>query len=442
MAHPSPIEYARCGHAYVAYRTCGDAPMGLVLITDWFGHVDEMWSPASPLRPVLEQFAAFSRLVTFDQRGVGLSDPVPIESLPTLEQWMDDVGAVMDACGMSQAAIVAKGSGGAVGLLFAASHPERVSGLTLVNSFAKLSRVDYYPIGIPMERGENLLREIYPPAGSARVLAGGAIDDATVAWWDRYLRLSASPGTTLAMRRMLLDVDVRAILPAIQAPTLVVHRVDDAWIRVAHGRYLAEHIPGARLVELRGASDLLFTGDQSDLVAEAQEFLTGTRPHATRDRVLATVLFTDIVGSTDRAARQGDHAWRGVLDQFDAAVRAELPRFAGREIKMVGDELVAVFDGPARAIRCADAIRRVLRGLNIDVRSGLHSGEIELRGDDIGGIAVHIGARIAALAGPSEIYVSRTVKDLVAGSGIEFDDRGTHVLKGVPDDWQVLAARV
>jgi class 3 adenylate cyclase len=440
VAHPSPIEYARCGQAYVAYRTCGDAPMGLVLITDWFGHVDEMWSPASPLRPVLEQLAAFSRLVTFDQRGVGLSDPVPIESLPTLEQWMDDVGAVMDACGMAQAAIVAKGSGGAVGLLFAASHPERVSGLTLVNSFAKLSRVDDYPIGIPFERGENLLREIYPPAGSARVLAGGAIDDATSAWWDRYLRLSASPGTTLAMRRMLFDVDVRAILHTIQTPTLIVHRVDDAWIRVAHGRFLAEHIPGARLVELPGASDLLFTGDQSDLVAEAQEFLTGTRPRATPDRVLATVLFTDIVGSTDRAVRQGDHSWRNVLDQFDAAVRAELPRFAGREIKMVGDELVAVFDGPARAIRCADAIRRVLRGLSIDVRSGLHSGEIELRGDDIGGIAVHIGARISALAGPSEIYVSRTVKDLVAGSGIEFDDRGTHRLKGVPDEWQVFAA--
>jgi class 3 adenylate cyclase len=414
--------------------------MGLVLIADWFGHVDEMWSPASPLRPVLEQLASFSRLVTFDQRGVGLSDPVPLESLPTLEQWMDDVGAVMDACTMPQAAVVAKGSGGAVGLLFAASHPERVSGLTLVNSFSRLSRANDYSIGIPMERGEDLLREIYPPAGSARVLAGGAIDDATSAWWDRYLRLSASPGTTLAMRRMLLDVDVRAVLPAVQAPTLVIHRVDDAWIRVAHGRYLAEHIPGARLVELPGASDLLFTGDQSDIVAEAQEFLTGTRPQSTPDRVLATVLFTDIVGSTDRVAKQGDHAWRSVLDQFEAAVRAELPRFAGREIKMVGDELIAVFDGPARAIRCADAIRSSLGRLRIDVRSGLHSGEIELRGTDIGGIAVHIGARISALAGPQDILVSRTVKDLVAGSGIEFEDRGMHALKGVPDEWQVLAA--
>jgi pimeloyl-ACP methyl ester carboxylesterase len=415
--------------------------MGVVLISDWFGNVDEMWSPASPLRPVLEQFAAFSRLVTFDQRGVGLSDPVPLESLPTLEQWMDDVGAVMDACGMDEAAIVAKGSGGAVGLLFAASHPERVTALTLVNSFARLSRSDDYPIGVPVDRSDDLLREIYPPAGSARVLAGGAIDDATSAWWDRYLRLSASPGTTLAMRRMLFDVDVRAILPTIRVPTLVVHRSDDAWIRVAHGRYLADHVPGARLVELPGASDLLFAGDQSDLVAETQEFLTGTRPHATPDRVLATVLFTDIVGSTDRVAKDGDHAWRGVLSQFEATVRAELRRFSGREVKMVGDEVVAVFDGPARAIRCAAAIRAALGRLRIDVRSGLHSGEIELRGDDIGGIAVHIGARIVGLAGAGEILVSRTVKDLVAGSGIGFEDRGTHQLKGVPDDWQVLAAR-
>jgi class 3 adenylate cyclase len=239
---------------------------------------------------------------------------------------------------------------------------------------------------------------------------------------------------------MLFDVDVRAILPAVQVPTLVVHRADDAWIRATHGRYLAEHVPGARLVVLPGASDLLFAGDQSDLVAEIQEFITGTRPRATGDRVLATVLFTDIIGSTQRAAKQGDHAWRGVLDQFEAAVRAELQRFTGREVKMVGDEVVAIFDGPARAIRCADAIRTALASLHIEVRSGLHSGEIELRGDDIGGIAVHIGARISALASANEIFVSRTVKDLVAGSGITFEDRGMHELKGVPDEWQVLAA--
>jgi class 3 adenylate cyclase len=440
VPHPSPIEYAQCGEAYLAYRTCGDGPIGLVLISDWFGHVDEMWSPASPLRPVLEQLASFGRLVTFDQRGVGLSDPVPLESLPTLEQWMDDVGAVMDACDMQQAAVIAKGSGGAVGMLFAASHPERVSALTLVNSYARLSRADDYPIGIPIDRHEPLLRERYPPVGSARVLAGGTIDDATAAWWDHYLRLSASPSTVLAMRRMLLDVDVRSVLPTIQVPTLIAHRVDDAWIRIEHGRFLAKRIAEARLVELAGGSDALFAGDQSDLVAEIQEFLTGTRPRDTPDRVLATVLYTDIVGSTDQLANIGDQAWRSVLDQHDATVRAELRRFAGREVKMSGDGLLAVFDGPARAIRCADEIRTVLGRIGLNVRAGLHSGEIELRGDDIGGIAVHIGARISALAGAGEIFVSRTVKDLVAGSGIAFEDRGMHRLKGVPDEWQVLAA--
>lgn len=425
----------------MAYRTCGDGATDLVLITDWFGHVDEMWSAMSPLRPVLEQFASFSRLVTFDQRGVGLSDPVPLEHLPTLEQWMDDVGAVMDACRIKQAAVVAKGSGGAMGLLFAASHPERVSALVLVNSYARLSHADDYPIGIPIEGHEYLLRDRYPPAGSARMLAGGTIDDATLRWWDRYLRLSASPSTTLAMRRMLLDADVRSVLSAIQVPTLIAHRCDDPYIRIAHGRYLSEHITGSRLVELPGASDLLFAGDQSDLVAEIQEFLTGTRGDVSADRVLATVLYTDVVGSTAQLSQVGDQAWRSVLNQHDAAVRSELRRFEGREIQMTGDGLLALFDGPARGIRCADAIQRGLGHIGLEVRAGLHTGEIELRGDNIGGIAVHIGARIGGLAGAREILVSRTVKELVAGSGIEFDDRGMHHLKGVPDTWQVFAAR-
>jgi class 3 adenylate cyclase len=439
--HPSSIEYARSGEAYVAYRTCGDRALDLVLISDWFGHVDEMWSPASPLRPVLEQFTSFSRLVTFDQRGVGLSDPVPLDHLPTIEQWMDDVGAVMDACGIKRAAVVAKGSGGAMGLLFAASHPERVSALALFNSYARLSRADDYPIGIPIESHEYLLRDRYPPAGSARMLSGGAIDDATVQWWDHYLRLSASPSTTLAMRKMLLETDVRGVLSAIQVPTLIAHRCDDPYIRIAHGQYLAEHIPESCFVELPGASDLLFAGDQSDLVAEIQEFLTGTRRDVSPNRVLATVLYTDVVGSTAHLAQVGDQAWRSVLDQHDAVVRSELRRFEGREIRMTGDGLLALFDGPARAIRCGNAIQRVLARIGLEVRAGLHTGEIELRGSDIGGIAVHIGARIGELAGPNEILVSRTVKELVAGSGIEFDDRGVHQLKGVPDTWQVFAAR-
>jgi len=440
VAHPSPIQYASSGEAYVAYRTCGDGPLDLVLILDWFGHVDEMWSAVSPMRPVLEQFASFSRLVTFDQRGVGLSDPVPLEQLPTLEQWMDDVGAVMDACAMKEAAVVAKGSGGAMGVLLAASHPERVSALVLVNSYARLNRADDYPIGVPFERHDFLLRDRYPPTESARVLAGGRIDEATANWWEHYLRLSASPSTVFAMRKMLLHMDVRSVLASVQAPTLVVHRRDDAWIRVAHGQYLADRIAGARMVELQGASDLIFGTDQRDLVGEIQEFLTGTRPSVNADRVLATVLFTDLVASTDHLARVGDQAWRSVLAQHDEIVRAALRRFAGREISLSGDGMLAVFDGPARAIRCADAIRDGLGRIGLQVRAGMHTGEIELRGADVGGIAVHIGARVASLAAAQEMLVSRTVKDLVVGSGIEFEDRGMHHLKGVPDEWHLFAA--
>jgi pimeloyl-ACP methyl ester carboxylesterase len=433
--------YAPCGDASVAYRVCGDGPGTLVLIMDWFSHVEEMWLPASPLRPVLDGCAAFSRLVTFDRRGVGLSDAVAFDRLPALEEWMHDVDAVMDACGIDNAAIVAKGSGGAMGVLFAAAHPERVSSLVLVNSYARLTQADDYPIGISIDDREQLLRYDYPSRGSARILAGGEIDDVVVAWWDRYLHYSASPGMTRAMRRMLFSVDVRAVLPSVRTPTLVLHRRADRYIDVAHGRYLAEHIPGARFVELPGASDLLFAGDPSDLLAEIEEFLTGSRPRASANRVLSTVLYTDLVGSTDRVAHVGDRAWRAALDQHEHTVRAELVRYNGREIRPTGDGFLAVFDGPARAIRCAQAIRGSLGAIGLGVRAGLHTGEIELRGDDIGGIAVHIGARIAALAEPDEILTSRTVKDLVVGSGIAFSDRGVHTLKGVPDEWHLFAAR-
>jgi pimeloyl-ACP methyl ester carboxylesterase len=441
VGDPSPTEYAACGDAYVAYRVCGGGPIDLVLIMDWFGHVEEMWLPASPLRPVLEGFAAFSRLVTFDRRGVGLSDSIPFDRLPTLEEWMQDVEAVMDACGMERAAVVAKGSGGAMGLLFAAAHPERVSSLVLVNSYARLTAAADYPIGIDAESREQMLRNDYPSKGSARLLAGGEIDESIVAWWDRYLRYSAAPGVTRAMRRMLFSVDVRAVLPAVRAPTLVLHRQHDRYIDVAHGRYLAEHVAGARFVALPGSADFLFAGDTTEPLAEIEEFLTGSRPSAAANRVLRTVMFTDLVESTDRVAHVGDRAWGAVLDQHEHTVRAELRRFDGREIRPTGDGFLAVFDGPARAVRCAHAIRSALAAIGLGVRAGLHTGEIELRGDDIGGIAVHIGARIAALARPNEILTSRTVKDLVVGSGIAFADRGVHTLKGVPDEWQLFAAR-
>lgn len=440
MRVPSPTNYVASGDGFIAYRVCGTPPPDLVLVMDWFGHVEEMWSPASPLLPVLEGFASFSRVVTFDRRGVGLSDAVALGRLPTLESWMDDIGAVMDACEIERAAVVAKGSGGPMALLFAASHPERVSSLVLVNSYARLTRSADYPIGIRVQDHERLLRDSYPPPGSARLLAGGEIDDVTVAWWDRYLRYSAAPAVTRAMRKMLLSVDVREVLGSVRTPTLVLHRRDDAYIELAHGAYLAKHIPGARLVEVPGASDLLFAGDPAELLAEVEEFLTGVRPTAPTDRVLATVLFTDLVGSTKHLARVGDQTWRAVLDQHDHAVRAQLRRFDGREVRQTGDGFLALFDGPARAIRCAHAIRVGLENLGLVVRAGLHTGEIDLRGDDVGGIAVHIGARIMDEAGPGEVLTSHTVKDLVVGSGLRFDDRGTRPLKGVPDDWQLFAA--
>lgn len=432
MAGPSPAEYAQSTDGYVANRVA----------SDWFGHdVEEMWSAASPYRPILERLASFSRLITFDQRGVGLSDPVPLDRLPTLEEWMDDLRAVLDACGRDRVALVTKGAGGALGMLFAASYPDRVSSLALVNSYARLLRDDDYPFGLPAQRVDKLIDDVYLPRGSAHDLAGGELDDATAAWMDRYLRVSASPSTTAAMRRMLFSVDLRNVLPNIHAPTLVVHRRDNGWIRVGHGRYLAEHITGAGYVELPGASDLWFGGDPADILDEIEEFLTGERAAAAADRMLATVLFTDLVSSTEQAARLGDRTWRTRLDQHERIVREELRRYRGREVKTTGDGFLATFDGLARAIRCAHAIRQRLAAAGLDVRSGIHTGEIELRGDDVAGIAVHIAARVEACAGPGDVLVSRTVKDLVAGSGIEFDERGAYTLKGVPERWELYAAR-
>jgi class 3 adenylate cyclase len=441
VVHPSPIKYAPCGDSYIAYRVCGQGPPDIVVCVDWFSHAEEMWAPSSPLRPVLEAMASFGRVITFDRRGVGLSDPVPLEGMPTLEEWMHDVGVVMDALGIESAALVAKGSSGAMGLLFAASHPRRVSSLVLVNSYARLTAADDYPFGVDPERHEYILRDLYPPKGSTLGLAGGELDEATAAWWDRYLRYCAGPGATVAMRRMLLSVDVRGVLPTVHTPTLVLHRRQNQWIVAEHGRYLAEQIPGARLVELPGSADLIFAGDVVGLVAEIEEFLTGSRPATTKSsRVLATVLITDLVGSTSRTATVGDQAWSNVIDQHEHVVRSELRRFEGREVKTMGDGFLALFDGPARAIRCAHAIKDGLDTIGLGMCGGLHAGEVDLRGGDVAGMTVNIAARIAAKAEPGQIITSRTVKDLVIGSGIRFDDCGVHDLKGVPEKWQLYAA--
>jgi len=441
VADPSPTAYARCGDAHVAYRVCGDGPPDLVLALDWFSHVGEMWAPSSPLLDVLMELASFGRLVTFDRRGVGMSDPVPLERLPTLEQWMDDLAAVMDGVGMERAALVAKGSSGAMSMLFAASHPDRVSHLVLVNSYARLTESDDYPFGIARAEHPSMLEGIYPARDAWRLLAGRGIDESTVRWLDRYVHYAAPPATVLTMRRMLLDVDVRGVLGSIQAPTLVLHRQDNPYIRVEHGRHLASCIPGARIVELPGRSDLIIGDDPALVVAEIQTFLTGERPAARTNSVLATVLYTDLVDSTDRAAKAGDRAWRVALDHHDHAVRTQLDLYGGREVKTTGDGFLALFDGPTRAIGCAAAVRRVLRESGFEIRAGIHTGEVELRGDDISGLTVNLGQRIQALAATGEILVSSVVKELALSSGVSFRSRGEHLLKGAGDRaWEVFAA--
>jgi len=436
--------YAMSGAAHVAYQVVGDGPVDVVLIEQWFSHVESQWD-VPPLARFLERLSSFSRLLLFDQRGVGLSDPVPISSLPSGEEWMDDLGAVLDAAGSTRAALVAGLDGGQIATRFAATHPDRVSSLVLVNTCPRFREAPDYPWGGSPDQLARALEEIEARWGEGvtaqRRAPSVAADPYLLRAFGKLERQSASPGSALAMMRMLVETDIRSVLPTIRVPTLVIHRSDAAVVPVAHGRFMAEHIPGARFVELPGADITLWAGDAEALVAEIQEFITGVRPPVEADRVLATVMFTDIVGSTDRAAGLGDGRWGTVLEEHNRLVRRQLERFRGREVKLTGDGFLATFDGPARGIRCAEAIRDALRALDLEVRAGLHTGEVSLVGDDVAGIAVHIAARVAALAGAGEILVSSTVRDLVGGSGIEFDDRGEHALKGVPDPWRVFAAR-
>lgn len=441
MGHAGAVgetRYARSGDVHVAYRIVGSGPPDTVLVADWFGNVELMWDDLA-LAHVLDRLASFSRLIVFDKRGVGLSDPVESSGLPTLEAWMADVGAVMDDVGSDQAVVVGVGAGGPMVMQFAASHPERVSALVLVNTYARLRRADDYPAGVPDPVRDQILEVPYVDERTVDTLAGASGDVARRRWWTRYQRQSVSPGTAAAMRSMMFEVDVRGVLGSIQASTLVLQRRDDPWIRIGHAHHLAAHIPGARLVVLPGDEDLFFLGDVDTLLDEVEQHVTGTPPSPRSDRALATVLFTDLVDSTAMAARLGDRRWSRLLDEHDAVVARALARHRGRKVNPTGDGVLVVFDGPGRAIRCGGAIRDELVGLGFEVRAGVHTGEVEVRGDDVGGIAVNIGARIAALAGAGEVLVSSTVRDLVAGSGIAFRDCGEHLLKGVPDPWRVFA---
>ena len=431
--------YARSGDAHIAYQAVGDANLDLVLLPGAFSHVEHQWEEPSFAR-FLHRLASFSRLIVLDVRGTGLSDRAA--DLPTLEEQIDDVLGVLDAVGSERAVLFGLSQGGGLASLFAAAHPARTTALVLFGAYARSVWADDFPWGRTPEDYDELMRLADEGWGSGVFLplvAPSVANDASFkVWWAKQERLSGSPGAILAFLRAQREADVRHVLPAIQAPTLIIQRREDAYRRVEHGRYFAEAIPGATYVELPGRDNLPYVGDQDAVLDEVQEFLTGVRHAAEPDRVLATVLFTDIVGATARAAELGDRAWRDLLERHNAVVRRELERGRGREVDTAGDGFLATFDGPARAIRSAHAIAERVQTLALDIRSGLHTGEVELVGDHVRGIAVHIGARTAALAGPGEVLVTSTVKDLVAGSGIEFEDRGVRALKGVPGEWQVF----
>jgi class 3 adenylate cyclase len=429
----------------IAYQVVGDGPRDLVWVPGWISHLEAAWEEPTLAR-FFEHLASFCRLILFDKRGTGMSDRVVESELPTLETRMTDVLSVCDAVGSERAALLGVSEGAPMCVLFAATHPTRTTAIILFGGYAKRLASADYPIGLSPGAHEAFLAEMARdwggPVGLA-VRAPSRIDDERFrANWARYLRMGASPAAVLALTRMNAEIDVRALLESVRVPTLILHRTGDRTIPMEAGRYLAEHIPGASLVEMPGDDHLPWVGDPDRVVGEIEEFLTGVRHHPEHDRVLATVLFTDIVGSTLRAGELGDRAWGDLLRAHHAVVREQLARYGGREIDTAGDGFLATFDGPARAVRCALATTSAVRSLGLEIRAGLHTGEVEVTGDDIHGMAVHIGARIAALAGPGEVLVSRTVKDLVVGSGLSFQDRGTAALKGVPDEWHLYAVVV
>jgi len=433
------VRYARSGDVHIAYRVFGEGPRDLVLIPGTLSHAELYWE--LPINQyLLKRFTSFARVIVFDKRGQGLSDRVGEQ---TLEERIGDVRAVMDAAGSAHATIFGWSEGGSMSLMFSATYPERTSTLVLCGSFASMAAE---PWAVSRAQWDKFIGLVETRWGQGVLVPFNAPsrrdDQAFMQWFGRLERASASPGAILTLMRANYDIDVRHVLPAIQAPTLILHRVGDKTVPVEAGRYLAQNIRGAKYVELPGDDHLLQAYDQTTLellIDEIEEFITGSRSGPEPDRVLVTVMFTDIVSSTERAAAIGDRRWRELLEGYLAAARRQLERFRGREIDVAGDGLFAIFDGPARAVRCACAIRDAVRQLGLEIRAGLHTGECEMAGSKVSGIAVHTGARISAAAQPQEVLPSGTVRDLVAGSGIRFDDRGGHVLKGVPGDWRLFA---
>jgi class 3 adenylate cyclase len=432
----APIRYARSGEVHIAYRVFGDGPRDIVLIPGTLSHAELLWEMPSN-EHLLKRLTAFARVIVFDKRGQGLSDRVAEQ---TLEERTGDVRAVMDAAGSERATIYGWSQGGPMCLMFAATYPERTSSLVLYGTFASMR---HEPWGVTHDEFDQFLGQMGDHWGEGALVLLNAPsrrnDQAFLQRFARMERAAASPGSILALLRADYEIDVRHLLPAIRVPTLVLHRAGDELVPVRAGRYLAERIPGAKYAEIPGTDHFVTDQETQDVIADQiEEFITGERRRLEPDRVVATVMFTDIVGSTQRAAQVGDGRWRELRGNWHAVMRKELAAFRGREVDTAGDGLLATFDGPAREVRCACSVRERVHALGLQVRIGLHTGECELVGDGVVGIAVHIGARVAALAGPDEVLVSSTVRDLVAGSGLHFVDRGTHRLKGVPDEWRLF----
>lgn len=440
------VHYAPVDGAHVAYQVFGDGPIDIVYQGGWYSHVDGSWD-LPPLARFLERMATFARVIAFDRRGHGMSDPIDLGNI-TLEQWMEDLTAVVTAVGSDQHVLVGTTESGPMQIMYAATYPERTRALVLHNATACFARRDGYAIGMPetyRHQAATVMRRVILGQGTPEEWAAISPEGATNARFRdstlRMIRYATSPAMIQRLMEVSMELDVRDLLTAVRAPTLILHREFQPFVRAAHGRYLAEHIPHAKYVELPGSDLQMWASGESgsDVLVEIEEFVTGTRPVHERDRVLATVLFTDIVASTEHAVAAGDRRWLDTLDRHNAIVRRALGRYRGREVHTAGDGFMATFDGPARAVRCARYIADEVANLGLHVRAGLHTGEVELAGSDIGGIAVHIGRRVSDLARPGEVLVSRTLVDLVAGSGLSFADRGAHSLKGVPGEWRLYA---
>jgi len=443
LPRPPETMYTRSGDVNIAYQVIGDAPLDLVFVMGWVSHLEYFWREPSFAR-FLSRLASFSRLILFDKRGTGLSDRVPINKLPTLEERMDDVRAVMDAVGSERAALCGVSEGGPMCSLFAATYPEKTLALVMIGTYAKRIRDPEYPWAPTTEERQHFFDEIKAnwggPMGLKERAPSMVNDPQFCEWWGTYLRMGAGPGAALALTQMNAEIDVRHVLPSIRVPTLVIHRSEDECLKVEEGRYVAAKIPNAKYVELPGEDHLPFVGDQDAILDEVEEFLTGVRHTTEPDRVLATVLFMRLVDSQVLAERLGQARWKELLERLRTYIRKEVEWFRGRAIDMAGDRPLAIFDGPARAVRCARTITEYASRLGIEMRAGLHTGECDLLDGSVRGLAATIGEQVANTAAPGEVLVSRTVKDLVAGSGIDFEDRGMYRLPGATNEWRLFRA--